>query len=143
MLCPLSDTYNNALCTVLTYRAVFAVQLRGLRKDVGDLLRAGKTDLAQIRIEGVMRDEAIMHAYEGVQFPALKKHPHTTCELAFADGVAFSACQKQMMPPFTDKLISTRLHMHTVSAFAECNAYAAARAFPFDVLRVHAHTTID
>ena len=40
-------------------------QLRTLRKDVAELLRAGKVDNARIRVEAVLREESLLRAYDG------------------------------------------------------------------------------
>ena len=42
-----------------------APQLRTLRKDVAELLRAGKVDNARIRVEAVLREESLLRAYDG------------------------------------------------------------------------------
>jgi Regulator of Vps4 activity in the MVB pathway len=41
------------------------LQLKNSRKEVANLLRTGKAENARIRVETVMREEAMLQAYDG------------------------------------------------------------------------------
>ena len=49
--------------TTQLLRAV--LQLKNSRKEVANLLRTGKAENARIRVETVMREEAMLQAYDG------------------------------------------------------------------------------